>query len=513
MNRTACSQWRTHIVSKCVREESDEEIRICAIKYLPYLIYFLGVSSNSLVFKLIHPGLSEEKSSLVVKEYGQLLNSICCLISRKAVIIRKASFTVQTNAQNTSSSDEPKLELSDNFKLVCTFCDKKHIDKNLLSKLKRRKNLDLFQSLYNRPKHVDSQILMQFVKILANYHDEQYGNEIKSNLLKNLGRIFNHLEFGRQLNKQILVASDLNEDMSISNSATLLVKPNNQTNLTYIYKESINLLADISLDSLARFDFARHSIPKLICLNSTSIANKSDTKTAVSSLSPASSNEELISKAMSMSIFSLTSDSDPQLDHNFNFENQLCEGFLRAKSSKNHQDLYMYIICLGRFALSLKKCDEYMFLCVKHLLEIFDAEDSKDKWTQFASALAQRQLFILSKRINMAELLNEFEEKVCEIISDTVFNSIQRHQIYYSQLKQQQANQGSISALSNSTNFLSSSNTERSSYLQSANNSLKDVLRVFNVNDSLAFVKSYQRYLVAYLTYKVTLNENNHKVK
>ena len=50
--------------------------------------------------------------------------------------------------------------------------------------------------------------------------------------------------------------------------------------------------------------------------------------------------------------------------------------------------------------------------------------------------LAQRQLFILSKRINMQELLGEFEEKVCEIISDTIFNSIKRHHIYYTQLKQ-----------------------------------------------------------------------------
>ena len=49
-------------VSKSVKDEPDEEIRICALQYLPYLIYFLGVSSNSLVFKLIHPTLNEEKS-------------------------------------------------------------------------------------------------------------------------------------------------------------------------------------------------------------------------------------------------------------------------------------------------------------------------------------------------------------------------------------------------------------------------------------------------------------------
>ena len=158
IKRTTCSQWRTHIVSKCVREESDVEIRICAIRYLPFLIYFLGVSSNSLVFKLIHPGLNEEKCAQVIKEYGEILNSICCLISRKALIIRRASFTIQINIQNTSYYDEPKMELRDHFKLICTFCDNKHIDNNLLSELKQRKNLDFFRSLYNRPKHVDSQI-------------------------------------------------------------------------------------------------------------------------------------------------------------------------------------------------------------------------------------------------------------------------------------------------------------------------------------------------------------------
>ena len=36
----------------------------------------------------------------------------------------------------------------------------------------------------------------------------------------------------------------------------------------------------------------------------------------------------------------------------------------------------------------------------------------------------------------MQELVGEFEEKVCEIIADTIFNSIKRHQMYYSQNKQ-----------------------------------------------------------------------------
>jgi hypothetical protein len=45
--------------------------------------------------------------------------------------------------------------------------------------------------------------------------------------------------------------------------------------------------------------------------------------------------------------------------------------------------------------------------------------------------------------------------------------------------------------------------------LQNANYSLKDVLRVFNVVDSCGFIKSYQRYLVPYLTWRATKKANN----
>lgn len=85
---------------------------------------------------------------------------------------------------------------------------------------------------------------------------------------------------------------------------------------------------------------------------------------------------------------------------------------------------------------------------------------------------------------------------MCEIISDTIFNSIQRHQITYLQLKQTQ--QGT---------------SNMSSYLQNANYSLKDVLRVFNVIDSCQFIRNYQRYLVPYLAYKTTITgQDNHKI-
>lgn len=159
-------------------------------------------------------------------------------------------------------------------------------------------------------------------------------------------------------------------------------------------------------------------MPKLICfINSGSIFNQQISASSLAAYDkiasipgPTRSSEEVLSNALSASIYNLSPQDEPQLDHNFNLENQLCEGFLRAKSSKNKLDLFMYMISLGRYALSLKRCDEYMFVCVKHLLEIFDSNED-DRWSAFTSALAQRQLFILSKRINMQELLGEFEEK------------------------------------------------------------------------------------------------------
>lgn len=84
--------WRTHVLSRCVRDETDADLRQCALKYLPFLIYFLGVSANSLVFQLIHPAIIEEKSIEVLQAYARMLNIICCLISRKCILIRKIAF-------------------------------------------------------------------------------------------------------------------------------------------------------------------------------------------------------------------------------------------------------------------------------------------------------------------------------------------------------------------------------------------------------------------------------------
>jgi hypothetical protein len=270
-------QWRIQIITKCVRDESDEELRIFALKYLPLLIHFLGVSSNSLVFQLIHPAMNEEKSLNVLKSYADLLNMICCLISRKTIIIRKTNFKIdadnliQRSHLNSNTNKIHFSEIMDHFELICTCCDRKMIDHSILPKLTRRKNIEMFQILYNRPKNVDTQVLMQFINVLSGSNrlfQQQNENSmtqiisIRSRLLQNLERSFNHLEFGRQLHQRTLVAPETLEQNSNDNNKT-------NSNLTYIYKEALNLFADESIDSMVRFDFSRFSIPKLICFNTT----------------------------------------------------------------------------------------------------------------------------------------------------------------------------------------------------------------------------------------------------
>ena len=402
MPKPICPLWRTQIISKCVKDDTDESLRICALKYLPYLIYYLGASSNSLVFQLIHPALNEEKSINVINSYAVLLNVICCLMSRKLIIIRKASYPIEDISYNDNQELE-FTEMSSYFELLCGCCDKKKIDCSILPKLKRPENLAMFQKLYDRPKNVDTKVLMQFVLIsskMLNQNQNNSSNEttkqdihltyIKSTLLSNLENAFNHLEFNRNLDHQTLVSHDglisaVMADNKNANHMKNINTNNTNSNLTYIYKETLILFGDESLDAHIRFDFSRFSIPKLICFNTSNAALPNQIRQPMSnakgkdkqlvSLVP-SIFDESINNAMNNSIFALLNQSDPQLDHNFNLENQLCEGFLRAKSSKNYVELYMYMIALGRFALSLKRCDEYLFICVKHLLEIFDSDES-----------------------------------------------------------------------------------------------------------------------------------------
>jgi hypothetical protein len=98
--KSVCPQWRTRLISKCVRENLDEDVRLCALTYLPYLIYSLGVSANSLVFQLVHPAMLEEKTPNVLIAYANMLDTLCCLISRKCVLVRKGYFDCSCNSLN-----------------------------------------------------------------------------------------------------------------------------------------------------------------------------------------------------------------------------------------------------------------------------------------------------------------------------------------------------------------------------------------------------------------------------
>lgn len=415
------------------------------------------------------------------------------------------------------------MNMNNLFDLVCTCCDRRRIEDYIIPRLNKRKNVDMMQILLNRPKNVDSQVLIQFMYILSgsrsfmltteNSGENSTGElikKIKVVLAQSLPRAFHHIEFSRHLNQQSLMKpleigqiSRTGDDVSAGQSSL----KNNQ-NLTAIYKESIGLLNDDSLRPIVRFNFARMAISNLICnnLGTNSASNNQAASLSASGMSASTLNTENMNRAISKSIFrwenandamqSDVDDSDEiQLDHNLNLEMRLCEGLLRSKGEKNQLDILIYTIGLGRLALSLntRKPDEYVFVCIKHLLEIINDtcpssssepnENYSDDWNQFCCDMARRELSLISKNINMQSLLTEFEEQVCEIVADSVFKNIQT------------VCERSISR----QNYISTS-----SYLQSANQLLRGILKVFNYTDSTGFIRTYQRYLVPFLIHRAT---------
>ena len=112
------------------------------------ILKFEFVQSNTLIFQLIPPALKTETSLDVLKEYGNLLNFVCCLISRKSIIIRKANFCRNINVisdfnsvdmDDIYSKEIVNVEMSNYFELLCTCCDKKRIDAKILPKLTKRR--------------------------------------------------------------------------------------------------------------------------------------------------------------------------------------------------------------------------------------------------------------------------------------------------------------------------------------------------------------------------------------
>ncbi len=470
----AYSQWRVNLVTKCLKDDRHETVRQATIKYLPYLIHNLGVTSNALVFQLIHPTMLNEKSVNVLKDYVRILRTICCINSRKCFMYRsEGDFLDKSVASLVSFERDLQLNtklfvndvLENYFRLYCTCCDKYSIDAHIVPGLKKPRNIQSIQTLTNRPKVIDPNILICFFKHFNSdlaSSDPGIGNLIKCRLLHFTERILNHLEFPRTLDMKTLNDSYGNQIpiSPISPSANFSTS-NTNPNLTYLYTEVLNLFSDESLLFSMRANFARFTIPKLIYHSQ-------------------AQNSQQTSDGFVHNEF--------KHDHNLHLEYKLCQGFLYAKDkdlkeskdvcgnkdNKNILNQFLYIISLGYLASSLNY-DEYLFVTVKHLIEIFDSSHI------ISSALAQRQLFILSKCLNMQELLSEFTEKFCEIISETIFNSIYRKE-------------------------------QSSTYLQDANFSLKDTLKVFNVNDSWFFIRNYQKYLLGYLIGKAT-NENYDTIK
>jgi serine/threonine-protein kinase ATR len=445
-----------------------------------------------LIFQLIHPTLADEKNVNVLKDYSNLLRIICCLISRKCFIYRTKEFILfELNIisyENELGNNE-KLFINDTldsyFQLICTCCDKQIIDTCIKPSLKKEKNQECIEMLQNRPKFVDSNILIQFFHVLngdlnqinlTNLNNSLI-TSIKTRLLYYIERAFNHLEFPRLLNENVMNGS------LIVNCTSTQSSNSNINNLTFLYKEALNLFSNESLNSLVRAYFARFTVPKLVHLQSTSNNNSNNTQVEVNLQN---------------------STLEVKYDHNFNLENQLCDGFLKSKMEQNFLNNYLFIISLGRLALSLK-CDDYLFVTVRDLIEIFDSNDL------LASSLAQQQLLILSKHINMQELMSEFNEKVCEIISDTIYNSTNQ--------QQQAQNQHSITMDDDKIDYDKSLNEITTTSivlndddLKYVNYSLKDLLRVFNITDSCYFIRNYQKYLLPNLICKANNDKSNYKL-
>lgn len=422
--RNFSSSWRIYLITKCLKDHKNDTIRKITLKFIPYLLYNLGVSSNSLVFQVLCPQLENETSDLVFKEYSNLFGQVCCILSRKCFLYcdfkKRQAVNFLEELENEPSSNDGE-DLTKNLRILCTCCDNCEIESLIKLKLRKPKNIELMDTLKNRPKLVDSTIVVKFLTSLVKCDDIKIKNEI----LTNLDRVFNHIEFPRVLEQ---------------------VEDNPYT---FIFKESMSLLSNESIDSLIRANFGRFTIRKMVF-------SQNDTQNSQNSLSEI---------------------NDHRSEFNYLLESQLCNGLLKSKLSKNTLNEYIYIISLGRFALSIQ-CNEYLFITVKHLLEVFDSNDP------VASSLAERQLSNLSKNLNMQELLHEFTEKVCELIADFIFNSIARKINH---------------------------NYDDNELLNLANYSLKDLLRIFNVNDSFAFIRNYQKYLIPHIILKACISSSNYK--
>ena len=511
--RSSFPQWRINLITKCFKDK-NYLLRKCSLKYVPYLIYNLGVVSNSLIFQLIHPTLAEEKNVVVHKDYSNLLRFICCLISRKCFIYRTKDYIFYDQLFDLNYiSYEKELELNEKlfkndyldsyFQLICTCCDKSLIDTQIKPKIKKFKNQELIETLNNRPKFVDSNILTQFFHVLNGDLNQNNLANLNSNLIKSIKtrlllyieRSFNHLEFPRYLNEQIMNGT-VNHLGGTSS---------NLNNLTFLYKEAINLFTNDSLNSLVRAYFARFTVQKIIHVQTlTNIINSSNN-------SPTSSSTSSNINSCSSLVDSNIQPNECKYHHNSCLEKHLCDGYLKSKAGENWLNSYLFIISLGRLGLTLK-CGEYLFVTVRDLIQIFNSNDN------LGSPLAQQQLLVLSKHINMQEIFNDSTERVCEIISDCIYNATLQHQQDtecndISMNMNETTDQIEIDkSLIELTTPNLSTTAKNNAFLKYVNCSLRDILKIFNLTDSYWFIRIYQKYLVPNLILKNSIDKSNYKI-
>lgn len=81
--------------------------------------------------------------------------------------------------------------------------------------------------------------------------------EIRSKLLKNLERTFNHIEFSRHLHKETIAQDIMDLSKMIQLSKTSMSNKTTNCNVSFIYKEALKLFSDDCLHPMIRFDFSR----------------------------------------------------------------------------------------------------------------------------------------------------------------------------------------------------------------------------------------------------------------
>nr|XP_034325117.1 serine/threonine-protein kinase ATR isoform X2 [Crassostrea gigas] len=152
-------QWRVHVFRQACTD-SDNELKIAAVRCLPLLLVHLGPNANHLVHDLLIP-MVNTTDSLIKESLVSISGILACVICRKAVL-RK-----ETNRHGL---------VDHQHKIQCLSCD------NLLDKSESGTSKE-------RPKLVDPNMFLPFVGIITNSN-----SQVKLRLIScSLERIFGHI--------------------------------------------------------------------------------------------------------------------------------------------------------------------------------------------------------------------------------------------------------------------------------------------------------------------------------